>query len=142
MKLKEWAPFPYLDTDWRIDFPRIVRESYAFRPAIDVVRTVDRLVLTVELPGMSPDDVDISLDGDVLTIKGEKTDDNEVSEEDRYLHERSFGAFQRRIVVPDGISADAIDASFDNGVLTVDVELPEETTSEPKKIPVGAKKTS
>lgn len=142
MKLKAWTPFPYLDTDWHIDFPRIVHEPYAFRPAVDVVKTDGKLVLTVELPGIVCDDIDISLDGDVLTIKGEKTEERKVSEDDRYMHERSFGAFQRRIVVPDGITADGIEASFDNGVLTVDVKLPEEKKAEPRKIPVGAKEAS
>lgn len=138
MDLKIWAPFADLDKEWRLDFPRFVREATEFRPSMDVVRTDGQLVLTAELPGMTPDDVDVSLEGDILTIKGEKSDEREVTEADRYLHERTFGSFQRRIAVPDGVSADDVAADFDNGILTVRVTIPEEKTTEAKRIPVGA----
>lgn len=139
MELKVWSPFGDLDKEWRFDFPRFIHESIEFRPSVDVVKDDDRLVLTAELPGMTPDDVDVSLDGDILTIKGEKSDERELSEGDRYMCERTFGAFSRRITVPDGVSPESIDATFENGVLTVQVKLPEEKTSEPRRIPVGAK---
>lgn len=137
MELKVWSPFSDLEKEWRFDFPRFL--STEFRPAIDVVKTEDQIVLTVELPGMTPDDVDVALDGDVLTIKGEKTDEREISEDDRYVCERTFGSFTRRITVPEGVSADDVEANFDKGVLTVAVKLPEEKTIEPRRIPVGAK---
>ena len=136
MDLKTWAPFDYLDKEWRFDFPRFIRETGEFRPSIDVVRTNGTLVLTAELPGMTADDVDVSLDGDILTVKGEKTDEREVSEADRYVHERTFGSFQRRMTLPDGVSATGIYANFENGILTVEVTLPEAKEIEPKKIPV------
>jgi HSP20 family protein len=139
MDLKTWTPLPYLDKEWRIEFPRFVREVGEFRPSMDVVRTDGQLVLTAELPGMSKDDVEVSLDGDILTIKGEKSDEREISEADRYVHERTFGSFQRRMTVPDGVTVDGIDADFENGVLTVQVALPEDMEVEPKRIPVGAK---
>lgn len=139
MDLKTWTPFPYLDKEWRLDFPRFIRDTDEFRPSMDVVRTNGTLVLTAELPGLTADDVDVSLDGDVLIIKGEKTDEREVSETDRYVHERTFGSFYRRLTVPDGVSAKAIDANFENGILTVQVTLPEVKEIEPKKIPVTAK---
>lgn len=142
MDLKLWAPFMDIDKEWRLDFPRLVRHGAGFRPTMDVVKTDGQLVLTAELPGISPDDVDISLKGDVLTIMGEKSEEREVAEEDRYLHERTFGSFQRRITVPDGVSPDAIEASFENGVLTIQVNLPELKTPEATRIPVGAEKTS
>ena len=139
MELKLWSPFVDLDKEWHFDFPRFVRETTVFRPSMDVTRTDGELVLTAELPGISADEVDVSLDGDILTIKGEKSEEREVSEEDRYIRERTFGSFSRRIVVPDGVSADGIDASFDNGVLTVRVALPDEKAIEPRRIPVEAK---
>jgi HSP20 family protein len=139
MDLKTWTPLPYPDKEWRIEFPRFVREVGEFRPSMDVVRTDGQLVLTAELPGMSKDDVEVSLDGDILTIKGEKSDEREISEADRYVHERTFGSFQRRMTVPDGVTVDGIDADFENGVLTVQVALPEDKEVEPKRIPVGAK---
>lgn len=139
MDLKIWAPFVDVDKEWRFEIPRILREASGFRPSMDVTKTDGHMVVTAELPGISSDDVEVSLDGDILTIKGEKHEEKEVSEDDRYIHERSYGSFQRRITVPDGISADAIEASFDNGVLTVKVALPEEKPAESKRIPVSAK---
>lgn len=137
--LKVWTPFMDLDKEWWFDFPRFVRETSGFRPSMDVVRTDDQLVLTAELPGIVPEDVDVALDGDILTIKGEKSDEREVSDEDRYLHERTFGSFERRIVVPDGVTADDIAADVENGVLTVRVTVPEDKVLEPRHIPVGTK---
>lgn len=137
MDLKIWAPFVDVDKEWRFEIPRLLREASGFRPSMDVVKTDGQMVVTAELPGVSSDDVEVSLDGDILTIKGEKYEEKEVSEDDRYIHERSYGFFQRRITVPDGISADAIEASFDNGVLTVEVALPEEKPAESKRIPVS-----
>jgi HSP20 family protein len=140
--LKTWTPFPYLDTEWRIDLPRFIREPYAFRPSIDVVKTEGQLVLTAELPGMEADDVDVSLDGDMLTLKGEKADEGKVEEDDRFIHERTFGSFQRQITVPTGVTPDEIEATFENGVLTVRVRLPEEEALKPQHIPIGAKNGS
>lgn len=142
MDLKLWAPFTDIDKDWHFDLPRLLGERFGFRPSMDVVKTDGRLVVTAELPGMSPDDVDVSLEGDILTIRGEKSEERKVSEEDRYMHERTFGSFQRRIAVPAGVSADSIEAKFENGVLTVEVSLPEEKTSESKRIPVRTPKKS
>lgn len=129
MTLKTWTPFPYLDTDWEIDLPWFMRKAPAFRPSIDVVRTDGKLVLTAELPGMGADDVDVSLDGNILTIAGEKTGESQTTEGDRYLHERAFGSFRRRIAFPDGVTADQIDATYENGVLTVRVDLREEKST-------------
>lgn len=139
MELKTWMPFPYLDKEWAFESPRLVRESFEFRPSMDVVKTDGKLVLTVELPGIAADNVDVSLDGDILTIKGEKTDERDISESDHFVHERSFGSFLRRMTMPDGVTPDEIEAGFENGVLTITVTIPEEREAEPRRIPVGTK---
>jgi HSP20 family protein len=139
MDLKVWAPFADLDKEWRFDFPRLVRETGEFRPSLDVVKTDSQMILTAELAGIDPKDVEVSLDGDILTIKGEKSDEREASEADRYIHERTFGSYQRRIIVPEGVTTDDIAADFDNGILTVRVSIPEEKAVEPRRIPVGTK---
>lgn len=139
MELKTWMPFPYLDKEWGFEFPRLVRESVEFRPSMDVVKTDGKLVLTAELPGIAADDVDVSLDGDILTIKGEKTDERDISESDRFVHERTFGSFLRRMTMPDGVTPDDIEAGFENGVLTITVTIPEQKEAEPRRIPVGTK---
>ncbi|HEX6146980.1 MAG TPA: Hsp20/alpha crystallin family protein [Acidimicrobiia bacterium] len=144
MELKVWSPFFDLDKEWRLfDFPRIAREmtGFPFRPSIDLVRKEGELTITVELPGIDPDDVEVSLEDDILTIRGEKTDERETKEDDRYIHERSYGKFQRRIPLPDGVTADKVSADYDKGVLTVIVTLPEEETHEPRHIPVEVKKS-
>jgi HSP20 family protein len=107
-----------------------------------LVKKDGELIVTVELPGIDPENVEVSLDDDILTIRGEKTEEREISEDDRYLHERSYGKFQRRIPLPDGISADKVSADYDKGVLTVSVTLPEEATPEPRHIPVEVKASS
>jgi HSP20 family protein len=109
-----------------------------FRPSIDATRTDGELIVKAELPGIDPaKDMEITVDEDFLTIKGEKTQEKEVKEEDRYVHERRYGKFVRRIPVPEGVSADKISAMYKDGVLTVKVMLPEEKAIfEPRQIPV------
>lgn len=141
MELKAWTPFLDLDRSFRLfDFPPFTREmtGFEFRPSIDVIREGEELVVTAELPGMAAEDIDVTLDKGVLTIKGEKTHEEEISEDDRYVRERSFGRFQRRITLPEGVKADAMNASYDKGILSVRVALPEEKTQTPRQIPVEA----
>jgi HSP20 family protein len=141
MELKLWSPFFDLEKEWRFDFPRFGRElaGFDFWPKVDLVMKEDEIVVTAELPGLDPKDIEVSIEGDILTIKGEKLEEKEVTEENRYVHERSYGKFQRRIPVPEGISADKMTASYDKGVLTVHVTLPEEKKLEPRHIPVEVK---
>jgi HSP20 family protein len=139
MELKIWNPFFDLDRGWRaFDFPRLTTEmtEFPFRPSIDMVKKDGELVVTAELAGMDPKDVEVTVDDDWLVIKGEKTEEKEISEDDRYVHERSFGKFQRRIALPSGTSPDKMVASYDKGVLTVTVTLPEESKPEPRKIEI------
>ena len=93
------------------------------------------LVLHADLPGVSLEDVDITLDGNVLTISGDRkirTQDEGVS---YYLNELPHGAFRRSVTVPEGVDADSIKARFENGVL--EVVLPGATTQlEPKRIAI------
>lgn len=139
MELRTWTPFFDLDEDWRpFDFSRMAREltGLEFRPSIDVTREGEELVVTAELPGIEADDIDVSLDGGILTIKGEKSEKTEISEDDRYLRERSYGKFMRRLTLPEGIEAETLKASFDNGLLVVRMALPTEKGNEPRHIPV------
>lgn len=141
MELKVWTPFFDLEKEMRSmfeRFPRIMGESpFDFRPTTDVVRENGGLVVTAELPGIDPEkDVQIMLEGDVLIIKGEKTTEKEVKEKDRYMHERHFGSFERRLPLPDGVDHDSISASYDKGVLTVRVPLPAKSAEAVHAIPI------
>jgi HSP20 family protein len=145
MELKVWTPFLDLDKEFRLfDFPRLISEGRDFpiRPSVDIVRKNGDMVVTAELPGLDPEkDIEITVDGSVLSIKGEKTEEKEISEDDRYMHERSYGKFQRRISLPGGVSPDKVTADYDKGILTVHVGLPKEKAEEHRTIPVKVKTT-
>ena len=107
-------------------------------PAIEVFEKEDKFVVKAELPGMTEEDIDISVVGDTLTIKGERKAESEVKEEDYYCCERSYGSFSRSIAVPSNVDAKKIEASYEDGVL--EVSLPKAPEVKPKKIAVSAKK--
>lgn len=92
-------------------------------PAIDVFEKDGELRVQAELPGLAEKDVEITVEGNVLAITGEKTDETEVNEKDFYRRERSYGRFARRIALPDGAQKDQITAKFKDGVLKVRVPV-------------------
>jgi len=105
-------------------------------PAVDITEEEGAFKLSAEVPGMSEKDIDVSLSGDTLTIKGEKRQEREEKGDNRYLSERSYGAFQRSFSLPEDVDREDIAASFDKGVLTV--TLPRSAKAAPKKIEVKA----
>ena len=99
------------------------------------------LVLHADLPGVSLEDVDITLDGNVLTISGERKVTTREEGVSYYLNELPYGAFRRSVTVPEGVDADSIKARFENGVL--EVVLPGATTQlEPKRIAIEGSEAS
>jgi HSP20 family protein len=88
-------------------------------PAADISEDDHEFKITAELPGMSEKDIEVSINGDRLLIKGEKRQEREDKSEHRYLSERSFGTFQRSFMLPDGIDRSKISAAFSKGVLTL-----------------------
>lgn len=109
------------------------------RPAVDYSEDDKAYRITAELPGMSEKDIDVSLSGDTLTIKGEKRSEKEEKAKNYYLSERSYGSFQRSFTLPDGVDRDKIEASFATGVLTLTLPKTPETVKQQKKIEVKAK---
>jgi HSP20 family protein len=97
-----------------------------------------KFVVKAELPRMKEEDIDVSVIGDTLTIKGERKAESEVEEEDYHCCERSYGSFSRSIAVPPNVDTKKIEASFEDGVL--EVSLPKAPEAKPKKIVVSAKK--
>jgi HSP20 family protein len=95
-------------------------------PAIDLVDSGDRVEVKVELPGMAKDDVDISLKDDILTIKGEKKQEREEKEENRYYVERTYGSFSRTLTLPSKVNPDGVEARFKDGVLEINLPKAEE----------------
>lgn len=105
-------------------------------PAVDIAESDTAFKLSAELPGMTEQDIQVSLSGDRLTITGEKRQEREEKKENYYLTERSYGEFQRSFILPEGIDRDQVTAEFAKGVLTVTV--PKSVQAEPKKIEVKA----
>jgi HSP20 family protein len=105
-------------------------------PRSDVVETDEGIEVTVELPGMEQQDVEVSLAGDTLTIRGEKKVERKDEKKGYYISERSYGSVFRSIPLPPGCEADKADASFRNGVLTVKIPHSDEARSNMKRIEV------
>jgi HSP20 family protein len=110
-------------------------------PAVNVTENPDELVLSAELPGMTEDDIDIEFENSVLTIRGEKRQTREEgSEEERYhVWERRYGSFQRSFTLPRTVNAEAIDAEFAHGVLTI--HMPKAPEARGRKISVKTSTT-
>ncbi len=116
---------------------RIERTFTSTMPAIDVTENDKAYKITAELPGMEAEDVDVTVSGDMLTIKGEKRQENEKKDGDYYLCERSFGSFQRSLALPAGVDRDKISSELSKGVLTVTLPKTAEAQQH-KKIEVKA----
>jgi HSP20 family protein len=106
-------------------------------PAMDLVETDDHFVLRADLPGLGEADIDLSLEGDVLTLSGERKAEHEERGEGYYRVERSTGAFSRSLTLPEGVDGDAISARFDKGVLEVRIPKPEQRKPRKVQIAVG-----
>lgn len=143
--LMEWRPFREVSR-LRREMDRLWDDYYGsgrralrplqaeFAPAVDVKETADQLVIKAEVPGMDAQDINISVTGDVLTIKGEKKSEREEKEENYHLVERNYGSFSRSVVMPAAVAMDKIEAKYDKGVLTVTCPKKEEV--KPKAIEI------
>lgn len=106
------------------------------RPSMDVTHEEGVLRVELELPGMAADDVDIWIDDDVLVVSGEKQKSRKVEKERCYVSERTFGRFERRVMLPDGFDIDRISAHFEDGVLRIEVPVTVVEATEARHIPV------
>lgn len=107
-----------------------------FSPSIDITETDKEIKVTAELPGMDEKDIDVFLNKDTLTIKGEKKEEKEDKGKNYYRVERSFGSFRRTIHLPVEIETDKIEAKFKKGVLTVNLPKSAKAMAEKKKIAI------
>ena len=105
-------------------------------PSMDVYEAEDQIVATLELPGIEPDNVDVSVEDSILTISGRREFSDEVKEESYHRVERRYGSFTRAITLPQTADTEKVNADFDNGVLTIEVGKAEK--AKPKKIQVKA----
>lgn len=145
MDLIQWRPFREVSR-LRREMDRLWDEYFgpsrrafqpleeAWMPVVDVSETTDKITVKAEVPGMDAKDIDISIVGDTLTIKGEKKSEREEKEENYHLVERSYGSFSRAMKLPAAVEADKVEATYKNGVLTVICPKKEEV--KPKAIAI------
>jgi HSP20 family protein len=130
-----WNPFDDLlreEEFWR----RTPGPRAAHTPAVDVIEEKGAFLLKAEVPGVAADQVDVSLDGNVLTLKGDQRHEHEDTREGYRRIERRYGSFQRSFTLPDSVDVAAVEATLSDGVLTV--RVPKKPALQPRKIAVQA----
>ena len=105
-------------------------------PAIDITEDDKAYRITAELPGLDEKDIDVTVSGDILTIKGKKSSEKEEEKKDYHVSERHYGSFQRSFTLPDGVEHDKIAADLTKGVLTITLPKTAEAQKPQKKIEV------
>jgi HSP20 family protein len=146
-ELAKWSPFhevsllrDEIDRLWEEFFKPgrqgLGRMTEEWIPAVDILDTADKVTVKVEIPGMEAKDIEISLSGDILTIRGEKKAEKEEKEKNFYLVERSSGSFSRSLRLPTVVEGDKMEASYKQGVLTIICPKKEEV--KPKQITIKA----
>ncbi len=100
----------------------LLTEEMGWSPSVDVTETDNAIEITAELPGVSKDDVEVDLENNVLTIRGEKKSETEEKGKEKYLYERYYGSFQRTFSLPAPVDEGKVTAEFRNGVLKVHLE--------------------
>lgn len=146
MAIERWDPFREV-VSLRDAVGSLLADSFV-RPSLwtdgtmvpimaDVVENENEFVVRASMPGVKPEDVQTTVHGDTLSIRGETKAEEEKKGETYHLRERRYGSFQRSFTFPTPINADKADAQFENGVLTL--RLPKAESAKPKQIPIGKK---
>lgn len=147
MSIMRWEPFSELVT-LRDAMDRLFEESFV-RPGrllgwpaagtvpVDMYQQDGNIVVKAPIPGVKPEDVDVSVVGNTLTIRGEMKEEKEVKEENVIRRERRFGSFSRSVSLPSPVDTSKADATFENGVLTLTMPIAEE--AKPKQIRIKKK---
>jgi HSP20 family protein len=112
--------------------------SGSWTPDLEVADTGKEIVVKVEVPGLGPEDIDVRVTGNTLTLSGEKKEEREEKREGYYRSERRFGSFYRTVPLPAGAKSDAVTADYDKGVLTVRIAKTDDAVS--KRIEVRSRK--
>ncbi|MFQ5972186.1 MAG: Hsp20/alpha crystallin family protein [Alphaproteobacteria bacterium] len=138
-----WSDFP-LFPNLRLGFDmepfgRFRTALGAVTPAVDLVEKGKEYRVSIELPGMDKNDIDVTVTDDSITIKGEKKDEREEKEEDYFLSERRYGSFTRSFRLPVGTDPGKIDASFEKGVLMIKVPKTGEAIKKQRKVAIKGK---
>lgn len=125
---------PRFFDDFFNDFPMIhARENWL--PRVDILEKDGEMILRCEIPGVSEKDIDLKLEGNVLTLRGEKKLDHEEGRDNYHRVESFYGTFSRSFTLPETVDTDKIKADYKNGVLTV--TIPQKPEVRPREIPVN-----
>ena len=106
-------------------------------PAVDIIDEKDHIRVRADLPGMKKEEIEVSVDNDTLTIRGEKREEKEIKEKDYVRSERYYGAFHRSFTLPAGVDPQKVNAGYKDGVL--EITLPKREDAKPKQIKVDIK---
>ena len=147
MNIVRWEPFRDMVT-LRQAMDRLMEDSFVRphralgvdgdgMPPVDMYQTEKELVVKASLPGVKPDEVDITITGDTLTVKGETKASEEVKRDDYIYREHRYGAFSRTVALPEDLHTDKAEATFEDGILTLTIPRAEE--ARPKTIKVKTK---
>ena len=119
-------------------FPHLFRADHAsvMAPELDVRESATAITVEAELPGVEEKDISVTLSNGILSIKGEKKQDKEEKSENYYIAERSYGAFERSLQLPDSVDETKVDAKFDKGVLKITATKKPEAVKAQRKIEI------
>jgi len=116
-------------------FASVSRTGERWLPAVDILEKEGNLILRAEVPGINEKDIELKLEGNVLTLKGEKKVEHEEENNNYHRMESSYGAFSRAFTLPDTVDRDHIKADYKNGILTI--TIPQKPEVRPREIPVS-----
>jgi HSP20 family protein len=145
--LTRWEPFPRATSPQeQINrlFSEVVERTgeesslTAWAPAVDIYETEHELVVKADLPDVDPQDLDIRVENNILTIRGERKFEKKVNEENYLRVERAYGSFARSFTLANTVNSEAIKADYQNGVLTLTIPKKEEAKPKQIKVNVGA----
>lgn len=150
MALERWRPrlmgapfreFARMEQEMEEAFGRFPQwpwgeREHGWTPAVDMIDHKDEIVLRADLPGLEDKDIEVTVQDGALTIRGERKEEKEEKKEDYYYSERRYGAFARTLMLPAGVEADKVKATFAKGVL--EVHLPKVKEAKGRKIEIKA----
>jgi len=132
--IDDWFNFGPFLRNWSL--PRLLGDIQGYGPPVDMLDRKDGILVRMDLPGMRQQDIEVSVDQGMLTIRGERKAEGEEKQEDYYCCERWSGSFERVMTLPSGVDPARIEASFQNGVL--EVRIPKSEQAKGCKVEIKA----
>lgn len=136
MSLIKWEPFSQID-DFFSDFPRANFSKMSSDLAVDVFEKDNKIIAEMNIPGMKPEDIDLSVEDNHLRISGSHQEEKEDNKKHYYSREIRRGSFERIVALPSPVDKDKVEAEYENGRLTI--TMPKSEKSKDQKIPIKVK---